>query len=132
MSDSDPVRTFEGLGVKIRVYESDADRMPFVAADQAGWIPGSWASADEAMRAALTHNGLSTELAEDVELVKLPDCVDVPEHDWRPDPVSEVVIESGIKNVPVIGFEYEVVRQVFACRRCGRAREAVIERERDE
>lgn len=56
MAVNDLVRSHAETGVHIYVYEV-ADG--FVAADQAGWLEGSWPTADEALEAVRKSNGLT-------------------------------------------------------------------------
>lgn len=47
---------YKAAGVEVRVYSTDYGT--FVAADQGGWIPGSWSTVDEALAGARHANGL--------------------------------------------------------------------------
>lgn len=54
------VQTFDDGDVKITIYEATYKTgTVFVAADQSGWLDGSWATTEEALQAALQTNGLT-------------------------------------------------------------------------
>lgn len=54
------VQTFDDGDAKITIYEAVYKTgTVFVAADQAGWLDGSWATPDEALQAALRASDLT-------------------------------------------------------------------------